>query len=114
MMTDTMAGASRESARLMLMMRRLIREEFSVTVHLDEAEATEELLAFAGRSRNALLQGLAGELEQLLVPPAPTPAAGAPAGRVYRGALQPTPPRPGRETPAATTTKRIYRNRVVG
>jgi hypothetical protein len=58
---------SRDYGRLMLVMRRLVREEFSVTIHLDAPEAPEELLAFAERSNNFMLKEMATELEPMLV-----------------------------------------------
>lgn len=91
---------SRESIRLMLMMRRMVREEFGVTVPLSDDGATEELLAFAARARNTLLQQMARELEALL--------AEAPAVAVVAS-----------EEAAAAAAKpadvrRIYRGRAVG
>jgi hypothetical protein len=75
---------SRERIRLMLMMRRMVREEFGVTVLLGDAEAAEELAAFAGRARNTLLRQMGRELEALAATAA-SAAAAEPATLRYRG-----------------------------
>jgi hypothetical protein len=101
---------SRERVRLMLMMRRMVREEFGVTVLLSEEDAIEELLAFAARARNTLLRQMARELEAL---PATTPAAAPtePAVLCYRGA----PVHASAAVPEAkpAEVRRIYRGQVV-
>lgn len=66
MATANRYDLSRDYARLMLIMRRLVREEFSVTIHLDAPDAGEELLAFAGQSQNSMLKEMAVELELML------------------------------------------------
>lgn len=102
---------SRERIRLMLMMRRMVREEFGVTVLLSETEATEELLAFAARARNTLLRQMGRELETLAT--VEPDSATEPAEPLrYRGA-------PVQAAAAATETKpadirRIYRGQVIG
>lgn len=57
---------SRDYARLMLVMRRMVREEFSTTIHLDAPGAGEELLSFARLSENPMLKEMAVELEGML------------------------------------------------
>lgn len=100
---------SRDLARLMLMMRRLVKEEFTVTVHLDEGEAAEELLAFAARSRSSLLRQMARELEQCLEQNLPAPANGDATPPHHRRAINDAPSAPApRKTP-----KRVYRGRVI-
>lgn len=102
---------SRERIRLMLMMRRMVREEFGVTVLLSETEATEELLAFAARARNTLLRQMGRELETLAAAESDS-APEQPAPLRYRGA-------PVQAAAPATETKpadvrRIYRGQVIG
>lgn len=114
---------SRNYARTLLMMRRLVKEEFAVTVHLDEEEAAEELLAFASRSRHHLLRQMARELEEQMgeAPAAPvaakeeSPATATEKVSYYRGAPVVSESKPA-ATEAATSAgpKRIYRGQVVG
>lgn len=103
---------SRERIRLMLMMRRMVREEFGVTVLLSDTEAAEELAAFAGRARNTLLRQMGRELEAL----AATEASSAPvepAALRYRGAAVAAEV-PAAEAKPAAPVRRIYRGQVVG
>ncbi|MEW6646199.1 MAG: hypothetical protein AB1450_03245 [Pseudomonadota bacterium] len=105
---------SRERVRLMLMMRRMVREEFGVTVQLGDDDATEELLAFADRARNTLLRQMGRELEALAATAAaPEVAAVEPASLCYRGVpLAETTP--AAETKPAAPVRRIYRGQVIG
>lgn len=110
-MHTTTNELSRERIRLMLMMRRMVREEFGVTVLLSETEATEELLAFAARARNTLLRQMGRELE-VLTTAEPDSTAEQAAPLRYRGA-------PVQATAPATESKpadvrRIYRGQVIG
>lgn len=57
---------SRDFARLMLVMRRMIKQEFSVTIHLDSPDAGQELLAYARLSAQSMLKEMAIELETML------------------------------------------------
>ena len=66
---DALDKFTRQYGRLLMMMRRLVKEEFGVTVHLEETDAPQELLAFASRSRQHLLRQMMGELEDLLGEP---------------------------------------------
>jgi hypothetical protein len=102
---------SRERVRLMLMMRRMVREEFGVTVLLSDDNSLEELLAFADRARNTLLRQMGRELEALTT--ATEAAAPAePAALLYRGAPVHAPATVTETKPAAV--RRIYRGQVVG
>lgn len=103
---------SRERIRLMLMMRRMVREEFGVTVLLGDVEAAEELAAFAGRARNTLLRQMGRELEALAATAASATAA-EPAALRYRGAAVTTAV-PTAEAKPAAPVRRIYRGQVVG
>ena len=111
---------SRHYARLLLMMRRLVKEEFAVTVRLGDEDAPEELLAFASRSRHHLLRQMATELEEqlggqpgeakLVEPPTSsenvTYYRGAPIVREEAVATEPQA--------KVTATKRVYRGQIVG
>ncbi|WP_127475683.1 hypothetical protein [Sulfurivermis fontis] len=102
---------SRERIRLMLMMRRMVREEFGVTVLLSETDATEELIAFAARARNTLLRQMGRELESLTATEA-VPEPAAPAAPRYRGA----PVTAAAQAPEGKSAdvRRIYRGQVIG
>jgi hypothetical protein len=102
---------SRERVRLMLMMRRLVREEFGVTVLLSDDNSLEELLAFAERARSTLLRQMGRELEALATATA-EPAAAEPAALLYRGAPVHAPAPAAEAKPA--DVRRIYRGQVVG
>lgn len=111
---------SRDYARLMLVMRRMVREEFSVTIHLDEPGAGEELLSFARVSADPMLKEMAIELEGMLGESEQVPAPGeenrVPADRVtyYRGApiKAATANETDNTTPEGPT--RIYRGQKLG
>lgn len=112
---------SRDYARLMLVMRRMIREEFAVTIHLDEPGAGEELLLFAGRSEAPVLKEMALELEEMLnsstaAPPPPAEDGEEPAGAVtyYRGApIKVTEANDGGNSGTREGSTRIYRGQKV-
>ena len=119
MATFLRPGLSRDYARLLLVMRRMIREEFSVTVHLDEPDANDRLLGFAGRSENHMLKEMAAELASMLREQASRPDtssnAPGPGEEVayYRGVPvrreKPRAADPAEHGSSATT--RIYRGR---
>ncbi|PKM46684.1 MAG: hypothetical protein CVV05_03135 [Gammaproteobacteria bacterium HGW-Gammaproteobacteria-1] len=102
---------SRERVRLMLMMRRLVREEFGVTVLLSDDNSLEELLAFADRARSTLLRQMGRELEALATAAA-EPAPAETASLLYRGAPVHAPAPATEVRPA--DVRRIYRGQVVG
>lgn len=102
---------SRERVRLMLMMRRMVREEFGVTVLLSDDNSQEELLAFADRARNTLLRQMGRELEALTTT-AETAVPVEPATLLYRGAPVDAPAPASEAKPA--DVRRIYRGQVVG
>lgn len=105
---------SRDVVRLMLMMRRLIKEEFAVTVPISDKNAADELFAFAGRSRNTLLRQMARELEQQLnvsQPDDTSPPQEKPAVATYRGA--PVTQTGQESTLPAERPKRVYRGRTI-
>lgn len=112
--TNPASELSRERVRLMLMMRRMVREEFGVTVQLSDNDVTEELLAFAERARNTLLRQMGRELESLTgTDPVRTTPSPEPAALCYRGAAV-AEEAPTTEAKPATAVRRIYRGQVIG
>lgn len=108
---------SRERIRLMLMMRRMVREEFGVTVPLSDEAAADELLAFASRARNSLLRQMARELEGHLVGQenSSEETADAAPSRYYRGAAIPTEEdgTAARSDDSHSKPRRVYRGQVI-
>jgi hypothetical protein len=102
---------SRELARLMLMMRRMIKEEFAVSIQLSDPAAADELLAFAERSRNTLLRQMARELEGHHRTSGAKPLRGEPAR--YRGAAVRVQGAAEKQSKPATATRRVYRGQVI-
>lgn len=111
-MDTTKQQLSRESIRLMLMMRRLVRDEFGVTVPLSDDEAAAELLAFATRARNTLLHEMARELEALLTVAPSAALSSAPAAAPSLTSAAPAPSAASAAKPA--DVRRIYRGQVMG
>ncbi len=108
----------RDYVRLLMVMRRFVRDEFDVKVAISELDAVEKLLHYAGLSRNEVLQEMGKELRSMLVPeiPAQEPAEVQPKVHYYRGVAQPVAVN---KTPEANSAqqnrpaKRVYRGRVV-
>lgn len=108
-----MPQVNRDYARLLLVMRKLIRAEFDVTISLEQAEAPTLLIHYARRSDDTLLHEMANELEEWLTPPPADamPAVPAPEPLCYRGV-----PLARAAAPAAEEehkVKRVYRGRVI-
>lgn len=115
-METTAPELSRDLVRLMLMMRRMVKEEFSVTIQLSDPEAAHELLAFADRSRNTLLRQMARELETHGSSPMSEAADShaAPTSSRYRGAVVPSGDTgTASGSPVASRPKRVYRGQVI-
>lgn len=114
---------NRDYIRLLQVMRRFVREEFSVSIRMTQDDAIELLLHYAGQSRNPVLQEMAKELRSFTRnEPVQEPAERAQSGvrlRYYRGAAIPmeTEPRASEDVaprkPSTGGGKRIYRGRVV-
>lgn len=84
---------NRDYARLLLVMRKLIRNEFEVTIPLDRPETTILLLHYARRSADTMLHEMAKELEELLAQPQQSATLGqAHEAPRYRGAVIASPP----------------------
>lgn len=54
----------RDYIRLLQMMRRIIKEEFEVAIHIDQDDAVAQLLHFSAQSQNSVLKEMALELEE--------------------------------------------------
>jgi hypothetical protein len=83
---------NRDYIRLLQVMGRFIKEEFAVAIRMTQEDAVEQLLHFAGQSRNAVLQEMGKELREFTYGPQPdlprkeTAAADREGVRYYRGA----------------------------
>ncbi len=104
----------RDYVRLLMVMRRFVRDEFDTKVAISDPGATTQLLEYALRSRNEVLQEMGKELREILAPAVEDSEADAEKVQYYRGVAQVVAPR---EEEAATlsppTKQRIYRGRVV-
>lgn len=101
----------RDYGRLLLAMRKAIREEFSVDIRLTEEDIQKKLLSYALSSENYSLREMGKELEELVT-------AGVDGGNnaeevtrsYYRGAAVVGHERLEREKVAETVKKpRVYR-----
>lgn len=54
----------RDYIRLLQMMRRFVKEEFAVSVHISEDDAIAQLLRYAADSHNHVLKEMGKELEE--------------------------------------------------
>lgn len=129
---------NRDYARLLLVMRKLVRNEFEVILPLDRAETPILLVHYARRSRDTMLHEMANELEEMLAGPQVPEARETDVGQRevvrYRGAVvaaQPQPEHPATEEavwyrgvpqvenaavlppPGARRVKRVYRGQVI-
>lgn len=113
----------RDYVRLLMVMRRFVRDEFDVKIGISEADAAQSLLEYANRSRNQVLREMGNELSELLTPPKDeSPAEVTPPGEkmhYYRGVPQQSaaskaePVAAEKEPEQSNAGKRIYRGRVV-
>ncbi len=126
----------RNTARLLMGMRRLVKVEFGEEVHITDGDAADRFLDLAARSRNRSLQEMGQELQELLglvasvqesqpesqvaeqpkvvyyrgvARPVTEEAAAAPGG----GEVQATPPSAAEPAPPSPPRK-MYRGRPVG
>lgn len=58
----------RDYVRLLMVMRRFIRDEFDIKISISEADGPSQLLDYAKRSRNNVLQEMGKELHTMLSP----------------------------------------------
>jgi hypothetical protein len=107
----------RDYIRLLLVMRRFVREEYEIKIQISETGAIEKLLHYAGQSANVVLQEMGKELREILSHDSDdrTPATERTV-HYYRGIAQPvvteSPQRKKEHLQEAPKT-RIYRGQVV-
>jgi hypothetical protein len=109
----------RNYVRLLMVMRRFVREEFNTRIAISEPEGAVQLLAYATRSSNTVLQEMGKELREMLAPGAPddvAPREAVAEAKVkvhyYRGVAS-THAAAAPSGASAVTSGRIYRGRVV-
>ena len=121
------ASIDRDYIRLLQAMRRFVKEEFAVSLRMTQDDAIEQLLHYAGQSRNHVLQEMASELESYAGHMAEEPAAnesnpGEPQGKVryYRGAAiaveqadEQNQEKESAERVSPSRPKKIYRGQVI-
>lgn len=108
----------RDYVRLLMVMRRFVRDEFDVKIAISELNAVEKLLHYAKLSRNEGLQEMGKELHSMLVPEAIIEEESAEQEKVhyYRGVAQAMTTTPSSETETAqkkSSPQRVYRGRVI-
>ncbi len=114
---------NRDYVRLLQMMRRFVKEEFEVSIHINQDDAVTQLLHYSAQSQNPVLKEMALELEEFT---GQTPAleqedANAPeeeAVRYYRGVAimdeSAKKPSIAAEKPEEKSRPtRVYRGRVI-
>ena len=116
---------NRDYVRLLMVMRRFIKEEFNLSIRISDEDAPTRMLAYGDQSRNRVLREMAIELRQMVNPtPAETadeqtpPPSTIPTAR-YRGAVvhrqEPGPRAEDKPGPKSGGDKilRVYRGRPV-
>ena len=106
----------RDYVRLLMVMRRFVRDEFDIKVAISEPDAAATLLEYAGRSRNEVLQEMGKELREILTPVVEEKQSEASLEKVhyYRGVAQVVATSEEENTTSPPPAKqRIYRGRVV-
>lgn len=108
----------RDYVRLLMVMRRFVRDEFDIKIGISETEAAAKLLDYAERSRNEVLQEMGKELRSILTPQQEAVSSEAEARvHYYRGVAQRVaggaPTSESGEEDKAPARQRIYRGRVV-
>lgn len=114
---------NRDYVRLLQMMRRFVKEEFEVSIHINQDDAVSQLLHYSAQSQNPVLKEMAVELEGFTgQTPAPEQEATSPTEgegvRYYRGVAivdeSAKKPAPDAEKPEEKSRPtRVYRGRVI-
>lgn len=109
---------NRDYIRLLQVMRRFIRDEFACDIRMSQENVIEQLLHFADRSRNHVLQEMGKELREF-VQQMPAETGEAPKVRYYRGAAIAVAEEAQELKAAAPAVqvpqpRRIYRGQVIG
>ena len=114
---------NRDYVRLLMVMRRFIKEEFNLSIRISDEDAPTRMLEYGDQSRNRVLREMAIELRQM-VNPTPnetadeqaSPASSIPTAR-YRGLVvhRQEPGTGAEEKPRPKTSRdkilRVYRGR---
>jgi hypothetical protein len=59
---------NRDYVRLLMVMRRFIKEEFNLSIRISEDDAAAQMLEYGAKSRNHVLREMAIELRQMIAP----------------------------------------------
>ncbi len=103
------AQIDRNYVRLLMVMQRLIREEFALKIPLGKEDTVQQLLDYAERSQNPQLHEMARELHDTITEPnSPQEPAPELSANYYRGVAQPAEPSTQR-APAKGPRRRVYR-----
>ena len=115
---------NRDYIRLLQVMRRFVKDEFSVSIRMTQDDAVEQLLRYAADSRNHVLKEMGKELKEFTqsTPSAPVAKETNPQEgehvRYYRGAAV-SGDKPVKKTVEADKPEekpkatRVYRGRVI-
>ncbi len=110
----------RDYIRLLQMMRRFVKEEFGVSIHISQDDAIAQLLRYAADSQNHVLKEMALELTEM-TRQAPEPeevqekVAEEELSRYYRGAaiIDDEPAAQANKPKEKPRPTRVYRGRVI-
>jgi hypothetical protein len=109
---------NRDYIRLLQVMRRFVREEFSIAIRMTQEDAVPQLLHYAATSRNHVLQEMGKELKEMTQgspEPARPNARSGEQVRYYRGVAiggsKPVAKAGNAETKSRPT--RVYRGQVI-
>jgi hypothetical protein len=113
---------NRDYVRLLQVMRRFVKEEFSVSIRMTQEDAVAQLLHYATVSRNHVLQEMGKELQEMTHSPSATATqADGDQGehvRYYRGAAiveegSAAKPAKGEAEKGNNRPTRVYRGQVI-
>ncbi len=110
---------NRDYIRLLQVMRRFIRDEFACDIRMSQEDVIEQLLHYAERSRNHVLQEMGKELREFVQQMPVAESDDAPKARYYRGAAIAVTEEEHELKAAAPAVqvaqpRRIYRGQVIG
>ena len=117
MSNESQLTYDRDIVRLMMMMRRFIREEFKIYIQLSSEDSIDRLLQHSKDSRNHVLIEMRKELLEIITPQQNSKATQVKKVRYYRGAAIEVEDGMGsKERPQENTisnaNQRIYRGQV--
>lgn len=102
------AQINRDYVRLLMVMRRFIKEEFNQAIRISEEGAAARMLEYGEKSRNRVLREMAAELKGFVQP---EPAQPTPPQARYRGVAMAKETGATDEAAKETAVVRIYRGR---